>query len=68
MWRHPHCSCPSSVGTPTNTTLQYLHKGNKDIGNDRNSEERFNLDEDESTRYNNGDKNDDESLGKSTVR
>ena len=36
------------------------HQGNKDIGNDRNSEERFNLDEDESTRDNNGDKNDEE--------
>ena len=34
------------------------NQGNKDISNDRNSEERFNLDEDESTRDNNGDKND----------
>jgi len=44
------------------------NQGNKDISNDRNSEERFNLDEDESTRDNNGDKNDEEKLGKSTVR
>jgi hypothetical protein len=36
------------------------NQGNKDISNDRNSEERFKLDEDESTRDNNGDKNDDE--------
>jgi len=36
------------------------NQGNKDISNDRNSEERFNLDEDESTRDNNGDKNDEE--------
>jgi len=36
------------------------HQGNKDISNDRNSDERFNLDEDESTRDNNGDKNDKE--------
>jgi len=33
---------------------------NKNISDDRNSEERFNLDEDESTRDNNGDKNDEE--------
>jgi len=36
------------------------NQGNKDISNDRNSAERFNLDKDESTRDNNGDKNDDE--------
>ena len=36
------------------------HKGNKDISNDRSSEERFNLDEDESTRDNNGDEIDEE--------
>jgi len=36
------------------------HQGNKDISNDRNSEKRFNLDEDESTRENNSDKNDEE--------
>jgi len=36
------------------------HQGNKDINNDRNSEERFNLDEDESTRDNDGDKNDED--------
>ena len=36
------------------------NQGNKDISNDRNSEERFILDEDESTRDNNGDKNDEE--------
>jgi len=40
------------------------HQGNKDISNDRNSEERFNLDEDESTRDNNGDKNDEEMFRK----
>ena len=34
------------------------NQGNKDISNERNSEERFNLDKDESTRDNNGDKND----------
>jgi len=39
------------------------NQGNKDISNDRNSEERFNLDEDESTRDNNGDKNDEEKFG-----
>jgi len=33
------------------------NQGNKDISNDRNSEERFNLDEDKSTRDNNGDNN-----------
>jgi len=37
-----------------------FHQGNKDISNDRNSEERFNLDEDESTGDNNGDKSDEE--------
>ena len=36
------------------------NQGNKDISNGRNSEERFNVDEDESTRDNNGDKNDEE--------
>ena len=36
------------------------NQGNKDTSNDRNSEERFNLDKDESTRDNNGDKNDEE--------
>jgi len=36
------------------------NQGNKDISNDRNSEERFNLDKDESTRDSNGDRNDDE--------
>jgi len=35
-------------------------QGNKYISNDTNSEERFNLDEDESTRDNNSDKNDEE--------
>ena len=39
------------------------NQGNKDISNDRNSEERFNLDEDESTRDNNVDKNDEEKFG-----
>jgi hypothetical protein len=34
------------------------NQGNKDISNERNSEERFNLDKDESTRDNNGHKND----------
>jgi len=34
------------------------HQGNKDTSNDRNSEEWFNLNEDESTRDNNGDKSD----------
>ena len=36
------------------------NQGNKDISNDRNSEERLIVDEDESTRDNNGDKNDEE--------
>jgi len=36
------------------------NQGNKDISNDRNSEESFNLDEDKSTRDNNADKNDEE--------
>ena len=39
------------------------NQGNKDISNDRNSEERINLDEDESTSDNNGDKNDEEKFG-----
>jgi hypothetical protein len=40
----------------------------KDISNGRNSQERFILDEEESTRDNNGDKNDEEKFTKSTVR
>ena len=36
------------------------HQGNKGNSNDRNSEERFNLDEDESIRDNDGDKTDEE--------
>ena len=36
------------------------HQGNKDLSNDKNSEERFNMVEDKSTRDNNGDKNNEE--------
>ena len=36
------------------------NQGNKDISNNRNSEERFNRDEDESTSDNSDDKNDEE--------
>jgi hypothetical protein len=36
------------------------NQGNKDISNNRNSEERFNQDEDESTSDNSDDKNDEE--------
>jgi len=47
-------------GDDSEVGSRHSNQGNKDIINDRNSEERFNLDEDESTRDNNGDKNDEE--------
>jgi hypothetical protein len=49
-----------STGDEIEVDGRNSNQGNKDISNDRNSEERFNLDEDKSTRDNNGDKNDDE--------